>query len=247
MSLKKLFKLIAVNIGLAAVNILLYSRLFLNVGSRDSVFLLAIAIIISLATVIFFFYYNLKVLSQSETVKMAVEESDENSLPSLQNSIQFYIANNIHTFRDELVTLNAQTDKFINKKKLYEESILKKFKPTEITYLKFSGTVDEAENVYRQILKGVLTRIGSFDEEEYESLLASQKVSRKTYLERKAVYEDYKSYLSRAVQTGDDILTKMDRLQLEVDKLNAADPRDLEKLQAVKEIEALISEVKWYK
>jgi hypothetical protein len=249
MTLTKIFKLLGINLALAGVNILMYSRLFLAMTDRNSLFLMIVAVGVSAITLLLFFYFNIKLLSRNETVKMAINRSDPDSLASLQSSIQFYITNNIRTFRDSLSELSNQADKFRKKKQTYEESLLKKFKRTEMTFAKFWGTIENVEDVFKQILKGVLTRIGSFDEEEYETMLSNKNISRKTYLERKAIYDEYKSYVSRAVQTGNDILLKVDRLQLEVSKLSSdtPNPEDIEKLEAVKEIETLISEVKWYK
>ncbi|MDR2340203.1 MAG: hypothetical protein LBF40_08770 [Deltaproteobacteria bacterium] len=247
MTLKKILKLLGINVGLAAINIILYSRLFLHIPSRGSVLLMILAGGVTLFTIGAFFYLNMKVLSQSETVRMVVNEEDQDSLPALANSLNFYIRNNIHTFRDDLVALEDQVEKFEKKKKLYEESLLRKFTRTEITFAKFYGTFENVEDVFKQILKGVLSRLNSFDEEEYENMLTDKNVSRKNYLERKGIYDDYRAYVTRAKETGDDILIKIDRLQLEVSKLSADDPKAAENLESVKEIDKLISEVKWYK
>jgi hypothetical protein len=247
MTLKKLLKLLAIDLGLAAVNILMYSKLFLRLTDRGSIFLMIVAIIISIITIVVFFYLNIKILSQSETVKMVVNKDDQDSLSSLSSALRFYISNNIRTFRDDLTALSDQIEKFQKKQSLYEDSLLHKFKPTEITFAKFYSPIINVEDVFKQILKGVLSRLNSFDEEEYETMLSKKSVSRKTWLEHKAIYDEYKTYVSRAVQTGNDILLKIDRLQLEVSKLSTKDPNDIEKLESVKEIDTLISQVKWYK
>jgi hypothetical protein len=247
MTITKFLKIFAINIGLAAVNIIMYSKLFLGITDRDSLILMIVGCLVSLATIVVFFYANIKLLSQGETVKMRIADDSADSLPSLAAALNFYKTHNLNTFRDELVSLEGQVDKFQKKKDLYEASLLRYFTRTELSFAKFFGTLENVEDVFKEILKGVLSRLNSFDEEEYETMLSDKKVSRKTYLQRKAIYDDYKGYVSRAVQTGDEILLKIDRLQLEVSKLSSPEPQDLEKLQSVKEIDTLISEVKWYK
>jgi BMFP domain-containing protein YqiC len=247
MTLTKIFKLLAINIGLAAINILMYSKLFLGITDRGSIFLMIVAIVVSIVTIGLFFYLNIKILSQTETIKMVVTKTDQESLSSLSSALRFYISNNIRTFREDLTALSEQIDKFQKKKNTYVDSLLHKFKRTEMTFAKFYSPIENVEDVFKQILKGVLSRLNSFDEEEYETMLSNKNVSRKTWLERKAIYDEYKSYVSRAVQTGDDILLKIDRLQLEVSKISTMQPQDIEKLESVKEIDRLISDVKWYK
>ncbi|MDR2198926.1 MAG: hypothetical protein LBR53_05635 [Deltaproteobacteria bacterium] len=247
MTFKKIFKLFGINITLALINVVLYSKLFLGITDRGSIFLMMFAFLVTIVTIALFFYLNVKILSQNESVKMVVTKNDHDSLASLASAIQFYINNNIRTFRDDLSSLVDQADKFKKKKKTYEDSLLQKFTRTEISFTKFYGTLENVEDVFKQILKGVLTRVNSFDEEEYENMLSDKSVSRKTWLERKAIYDEYKTYVARAVQTGNDILLKIDRLQLEVSKLSTMQPQDIEKLESVREIDTLISEVKWYK
>jgi hypothetical protein len=247
MTLTKILKIFAINFVLAGINIILYSKLFLGITDRDSIILMILAIIVTLFTIFLFFYLNVKLLSQSETVKMTIDHKDQDSLPSLANAIKFYISHNIRTFREDLSSLVDQIERFDKKKNLYEGNLLQRFTRSEMSFTKFYVPIISIEDVFRQILKGVLTRINSFDEEEYETMLSNKKISRKAWLERKAIFDEYKTYVSRAVQTGDDILLRIDRLQLEVSKLSSTLPQDIEKLESIQEIDTLISEVKWYK
>jgi hypothetical protein len=178
-----------------------------------------------------------------------LESFDGHKIESIPKYIELYkeyIRSNGSTFRDKLSTIIEYCKKFIQKKELISKSLLAYLDPNELSYIKFSSILNNIEDNVSKNLNDVLIHLLSFDEDEYERILKI-KVPSKNYEERLKIFQEYVSYVDYSVEFIDSILIKLDKLQLEISKIKSIDIFKIEELQTVKDIDNLITAIKYYK
>ncbi|MBQ5564967.1 MAG: hypothetical protein IIT39_16465, partial [Clostridia bacterium] len=61
------------------------------------------------------------------------------------------------------------------------------------------------------------------------------------------IYNEHISYVYGLVEMNENVLTKLDKLLLEISKLDDLDEQGLENIAAIQEINDLIAQTKYYK
>ncbi|MNY69118.1 hypothetical protein D3C86_2070090 [compost metagenome] len=88
-----------------------------------------------------------------------------------------------------------------------------------------------------------------FDEEEFQSI-AKQNTSQlapELFQEKRSVYKAHISFVRSALHMNEEILLKLDRLLLEVSRLDSLEMRDIGQMPGMQEIDALIKQTQFYK
>lgn len=142
-----------------------------------------------------------------------------------------------------------QTARLNKKKETLIQILSERFEPTELSYNKFLSVINEVEKLFYLNLKNILNKVSVFDESEYKSIIDKDTTpfSKKLLQEKKELYDDYISYVKKAVSINEEILVDLDKLLLEITELNSFDIEDFDNLACIKEMDSLIKQTKYYK
>jgi hypothetical protein len=156
--------------------------------------------------------------------------------------------NSLEAFTPDFVSLKDQIDSFHRKKKAVEGLLQGHFSETEMTYVRFKSTLDDAESVFLRNIRSVLIRLNAFDEADFNRLRdGGDRFTDEIAAEKKRIYGEYFEYGKTVVRNNDAILIKLDAFLSEISKLGSFDAEDADGIEAVKDLEALVSNVKKYK
>lgn len=239
-------KIIFLNAVIALVNIILFSNAFIHIDmSGENVVLTTLGVTIIFMSVIIFIYGNYKLLTQNEKV---LHNEDIKTLDDCIGAV--YQNKNKKTFAEKLEIVLNQIKRFKKKKETIKDILLQKFSETEMSYSSFQNTITELEKVMYLNIRSLLNRINAFDDEEYRRLKkydihpANQSKSDLSKLE---IYNEYIAFVDHAVEDNEQIIIKLDKLLLEISKFNSIEAGEIENMDAMKEIDQLINNAKWYK
>ena len=241
-------KLILFNGVLIAVNVALFSRAFLGLsllggGALESAAGFATIVV----SAVLFFYVNLQIINAP--AKKIDPKALLDKLGSLESCHEALgRIGYVGTFSVKIGEIREQIENMQRKKELIRDILLQKFNDTEMSYQKFKAIVDSAEKVMVINIRSIINRIYAFDEEEYDALARGKSRFSKAIAEQKlAIFREYIDYVGNAVEDNDEILLRLDKLLFEISKFNSVDEGELEGMQALKELDQLITDTKWYR
>lgn len=250
----KIIKLSVLNLSIMLVNILVFSNAFFKINlAGGNALTTAFGIMTIVMSIIVFGYGNFKLLAEKPAPKqIAIKDKDINTLENCEAAVEVYITNNVKTYSDNLKTVITQINRMKKKKQTIRDILSEKFSETELSYERFMTSVDQIEKIMIMNIKSLLNRINAFDEEEYEKILENAPMtgyekSEKLKETRLSIYNEYKAFVNKATENNEEILIKLDKLILELSKLNTLSVEDIEELDAMAEIDSLIRDAKWYK
>ncbi|MDR0549891.1 MAG: hypothetical protein LBI10_10850 [Deltaproteobacteria bacterium] len=174
-------------------------------------------------------------------------EGTPTTIPEYLQLIKDYISNNNKTFREKLLIIKSHSEKYIKKREMINKTLLVNLNKNELTYIKFNGILVGIDVSIKKTLNDVLVRLTSFDEDEYEQILKKPDILSNTYNERRAIFKDYTDYINSSVKFLDGMLVKLDKLQLEINKLKSLDLNNIDNIDSIKNIDDLIDILKFYK
>jgi hypothetical protein len=244
--IKKIFKIIGLNMGIAVVDTIVFSPGLLGVSfGGTSIFVMAFGATAILMSVVIFVTGNYKLIVEKEKI---IQISQINTPEDCINALNQNYSKK--TFEKDIDTMLEQIERFHNKKKTIEDILLQKFSSTEMSYVKFDGTILNIENVFYINIKSVLNKLNAFDEDDYKHTRKEdeQKKSSTVFIQAKLnIYNEYISFVKKAAEDNEQILLKLDKLLLEISKFNSLEDGELENMNAMEEIDELINETKLYK
>ena len=245
--MNRFVKLVILNIILILLNIILFSKAFIGLdvfgqGALVTAFsftwiFLAIAV---------FIYGNYKILYTDPKPQPPTDAvSRFETLEGCAALLGEYVKRPGVLFDDDLAEMKTQLERMIRKEKTISDILLRKFQPTELSYVKFRGQIESVAKVLCLNTRGVLNRLYAFDENEYDKPMSMKKTTDRHSYEKQQLLNEYKNFVSQTIDYNEDILIKMDRLILEISKLN--DSEELNNMDTMKELDALIKNTKLYK
>ncbi len=246
METKKIIKIAGLNIGIALINIILFSPGLMNIrlNSSDalSVAIGGTAIFLSLS---FFFYGNYKLLSQKvPTIKIGDIKNHEDCIIALNQSYgKNTFDNNITTMKEQVERLNKKKDKIFS-------MLSQKFNVIDEVYERFNATIFDVEYVFLSNIKSILNKISAFDEEDYESMrhdIAQKKFSTEVITSKMNIYNEYITFVKDAIEDNEEIILKLDALLLEISKFNTLEAGEIDNMREIKEMDELIRKSKYYR
>lgn len=240
MEREELIKLLGLNLGIAAADIIIISQL-------EWVSALAIAfgssfIFLSGAGLI---YGNYKLFKGSEKVIPTNKPITEKDYIEELNKHQ-----GLKTFEETIDLLLDQIERLQKKNKIIRDILLQIFSASEISYKKFDTVIAEVEKIFFMNIRSILNKLDAFDEEDYNFIrkrYESGAFSQQFMEEKFKVYEKYITFVKAATEDNEQILLKLDKLLLEISGLNCIESDQLEKLPGMVEIDNLIKETINYK
>ena len=245
MEREKWVRLLSLNLGIAAANIIVFSPGLIGLELGASALAAA-----SGSTIIFLsgaglFYGNYKLLSEPE-----------NPIPVNQiSTVEGYIGalndqRDLKTFEKNIELLLDQIERLQKKNKTIREILLQIFSASEIAYKKFDAVIAEVEKIFFMNIRSVLNKLNAFDEDDYNFVRSRQEAgafSEQFMEEKLKVYYEYIKFVNAATEDNEQILLKLDKLLLEISGLNSIESGELEQMAGMIEIDNLIKQAKYYK
>ncbi len=243
---EKIIKTLGLNIGIAVVDTILFSPGLLGIQMGGiSTFATAFGATAIFMSVIVFVFGNYKLLIEEEKIIQASEiKTAEDYIDALKQNYSK------RTFEKDIATILEQIETFRKKKETIKESLLQKFNSTEMSYSKFDGVILDIENVFYINIKSILNKLNAFDEKDYNRIRkdgAEKKFSREFIQTKMSIYNEYISFVKNATKDNEQIILKLDKILLELSKLNSLEDGKIENMSEMKEIDELIKKIKLYK
>ena len=239
-------KLAILNGALIILNIIIFSKVFIGLDVfGQSALITAFSFMWFFLTAAVFFYGNYKILyAVPPPQPNKIDDSRFNTLEGCGVMLNEFINKQGVMFDAPLKIMKIQLDRMVKKDNTITDILLQKFQPAELSYVKFQGQIESIKKILCVNTRNVLNRLYAFDEYDYGDPAGGRPADRH-YDAKQALLNEYKDFINQTVDYNEDILIKMDRLILEVSKLNDSD--ELDGMEAMKELDALINNTKLYK
>ncbi len=245
MNTKKILKLALLNIGIALLNIGLFSPGLVNIKMGGSNPLhAAIGGTAIFMSVIIFFYGNYMLISQKHRIIQIKEiTNSEDCILALKQACGKRI------FANDISIMLEQAESLSKKKEKIRNVLLQKFNIIDTVFERFSGTISDVEYVFFTNIKSILNKIYAFDEDDYERIGSStnRKKFSSNYIDSKlSIYNEYITYIKNAMSDNEDILLKLDALLLEISNFDCLEIGEIDNMNEIKAIDELIKKSKYY-
>ncbi|MBP0726640.1 hypothetical protein J5Y03_15885 [Bacillus sp. RG28] len=237
-------KLVGLVIGLAIIDIVLLSPKFLDVEIGGTALQTALGITILTASVIVLVYFIHNFFFKPVVYKTIIQlQSDEDYFQALTRyQDSKVLKGNITIILDQIVQLKK-------KKETLKKLLNDRFSPNELSYQRFNSVITEVEKVFYLNLRNVLNKLYVFDESEYKSIIEKDttRYSRQVLEEKSQLYNSYLNFVTKSKDINDEIILNLEKLVVEISNLDSFELADIEKMDCMKEIDALIEQTKYYK
>lgn len=240
----KYIKLLGLILLVVAVNVIVLSPGFLAVEIGGSPLDTAIGVTLLFASVLVLLYASYSLLFKPPvTLPVKQIQTHEDYVEALTHYRR------VKVLEKDITLALHQLERNVKKNETLTEILTQRFEPTELSYIKFTSVTQEVEKLFYLNLKSILNRLYVFDEKEYESVISrkSSQLSPKILQERTAVYNEYMAFIKDSLATNEEILLKLDKLILEISRLDSLELRDIEAMPCMQEIDSLIKQTKYYK
>lgn len=156
---------------------------------------------------------------------------------------------NMKVLQQEISFAKEQVPRLRKKKESLWSVLNQRFEPNEISYKKFTNAIIQVEKLFYLNLRNILNKVSVFDEAEYKHVLEhnTNRFSEKILLEKTELYKEYITFINNSLNLNEEILLDLDKLLLEISKLNSFEVEDIDNMDCMKEIENLINQTKFYK
>ena len=244
MDREKLIKLMGLNSGIAAANIIAFSPGLGGVVIGASALATAFGITFIFLSGVGLIYGNYKLLTVPEKEIPPTKMTVEDYIEALK------IHRGIKTFEETVDLLLDQIVRLQKKNKIIRDMLLQKFSASEISYQKFDAVIDDVEDIFFINIRSILNKLDAFDEGDYDFIRKKHEAgafSQQFMEEKFEVYSEYITFVKAATEDNEQILLKLDKLLLEISDLNCIEGGQLEQMAGMIEIDNLIKQAKNYK
>lgn len=237
-------KLLGLILGVVVCNIIVLSPGFIGVEIGGSALSTAFAITLLFASALIVIYGSYALL-HTKPVVMPVKQikTHEDYVEALSHYRR------VKVLEGDIILGLEQLERIRKKKDTLMNVLNQRFDPTELSYKKFASVTLEVEKLFYLNVRSVLNRLNVFDESEYERVIHKKSTSFSPQLqqEKALVYNEYLSFVEGSLGTNEEILLKLDKLLLEISRLDSFEPGDIENMACMQEIDSLIKQTKFYK
>lgn len=240
----KYIKLVGMIFGVAILNILVLSQGFLGVKIGDSALSTAFGVTTLFASMLVLLYGSYVLLFKS-TVVIPVKEIK--TYEDYAEALTHY--KRIKALGNDITLALEQLDRMKKKKDTMSNVLNQRFEPTELSYKKFASVTIEVEKLFYLNIRSILNRLTIFDEVEFEKTMShkSTTLSQKLLQEKINIINEHISFMKNSLTSNEEILLKLDKLLLEISRLDSFEFGDIEKMPCMQEIDSLIKQTKYYK
>ena len=240
-----LIRLLALNLGIAAANIAVFSSGLLAVDLFGSALEKAFGSAFLVLSGSGLVYGNYKLLSEPEkAIPIGAKSTKEDYVEALNEH------RGLETFERNIDLLLDQIERLQKKNKTIRDILLQIFNASEISYQKFDAVIAEVENIFFKNIRSIINKLNAFDEEDYNFIKKQRNAgafSEEIMQEKFKVYNEYIRFVKEATEDNEQILLKLDKLLLEISGLNCIESGQLEQMAGMIEIDNLIKQAKYYK
>ncbi|WP_373228900.1 hypothetical protein [Cohnella sp.] len=240
----KYIKLLGIIVGVVVMNILVLSPGFLGVEIGGSALTTAFGVTSLFASVLVLIYGSYVLLFKPPVV-LPVKH-----IRTHEDYVEALTPYRRVKALEDNITLALEQLERLKKKKITLLNVLnQRFEATELSYKKFASVTYEVEKLFYLNVRSILNRLHVFDESEFESVMRrkSKPFSRELLEEKTNVYNNYLTFMNSSIGTNEEILLKLDKLLLEISRLDSFEPGDIENMPCMQEIDSLIKQTKYYK
>lgn len=240
----KYIKFLGLVAGIVILNILVLSPGFLGISIGSSAFATAFGITLLIASAIVLFYGCYVLLFKPPAVIPVKEISTHEDYVEALNRYR-----QVKSLEEFITLALEQLDRIKKKRTTLMNIINQRFDQGELSHKKFSSVTYEVEKLFYLNVKSMLSRISVFDESEYLSMMKGKqsKFSQEILQEKMNVYNEYLSFMKNSLSTNEEILLKLDKLIIEISRLDSFEPGDIDNMPCMQEIDSLIKQTKFYK
>lgn len=240
-----LIRLLALNLGIAAANIAVFSSGLLAVDLFGSTLEKAFGSAFLVLSGSGLVYGNYKLLSEPEkAIPIGAKSTKEDYVEALNEH------RGLETFERNIDLLLDQIERLQKKNKTIRDILLQIFNASEISYQKFDAVIAEVENIFFKNIRRIINKLNAFDEDDYNFIKKQRNsgaFSEEIMEEKFNVYNEYIRFVKEATEDNEQILLKLDKLLLEISGLNCIESGELEQMAGMIEIDNLIKQAKYYK
>ncbi|TVY02005.1 hypothetical protein [Cohnella terricola] len=150
---------------------------------------------------------------------------------------------------DDVALGLEQLERMRKKQAALTDVLMQRFRPDEISYGKFDSAIREVASLFYLNVRNVLNRLRLFDESDLARVSGPKtfRLSEEIVREKTELANGYVIFVKQAIGTNEEILLKLDRLLLEISRLDEFDPGDIENMSCMQEIDSLIKHTKLYR
>lgn len=240
----KYIKLLGIIIVTVMIDVIVFSPGIIGIAIGESAFATAFGITLVLASIIALLYGSYNTFFKQPAplpVKEIVTHEDyvEALMPFMR----------IGSLEGDITVTLDQMERLIRKKDTLMNVLGQRFEVEELSYKKFASVIREVEKLLYLNVRSMINRLRVFDEAEFKSVM-SQKSSRfsSEIIQQKAnLYHEFLTFMKYSLDTNEEILLKLDKLLLEISRLDSFDPAEIENMPCMQEIDSLIKQTKYYK
>ena len=254
--MKNFFKILLLNLGIALLNVILFSKGLVGLTFTGGALTTAAAVTVVVMSLIAFGYGNYTLLF-SEPKEQPVKFLKGTEFSTSKEYADALINAKGKNVFDECIDNAVEQIYRMDDKDRALDSILEQFfEPQEITFTRFQNAIDSIKAIFFNNIKKMINRMMIFDYKDYKKLVQKMHNSRningvgvnsKAVGDQLRIYNEHISYVNGLVEMNENILVKLDKLLLEISKLDDLDEQGLENIAAVQEINDLIAQTKYYK
>lgn len=249
--MKKSVKFLFLNVGILVLNIVVFGVLKISIGANAVSTLIGVLVLV--VSVLAFIGGNISILLKKDKINITKDYKD-NDIGIEKDELSAIEETNRKTrvFRSEMNKTTQQMERLNARNEAINAILLQHFKPSEITYKRFKEVIDSVNGVFRENVQKILERVNVFDEDDYISLVYRMKKNPKeaqdgNNREKLKIYLEHMNYVKTVIGDNEVIITKMDKLMLELSKLNELNADNIESVSAIQDINELIGQTKYYK
>jgi len=253
---KNFFKILLLNLGIALLNVILFSKGLVGLTFTRGAVTTALAVTAVVMSLIAFGYGNYTLLfSEPKTQPVKFLKGTEFST-SKEYIDALSDAKGKNVFDECIDNAIEQVYRMDDKDKALDSILEQFFEPQEITFTRFQNAIDSVKAIFFNNIKKMINRMMIFDYKDYKKLVQKIHYSRnvngvgvnsKAVGDQLKIYNEHISYVYGLVEMNENVLTKLDKLLLEISKLDDLDEQGLENIAAIQEINDLIAQTKYYK
>jgi hypothetical protein len=240
----KYIKLLGLIFGMVVLNILVLSPGFLGVDIGGSALTTAFGVTLLFASVLGLLYGSYVILFKQPVVLPVKQiKTHEDYVEALTHYRR------VKALEGDITLALGQLERIRKKKDTLMNVLNQRFDPTELSYKKFASVTQEVEKLFYLNVRSILNRLNAFDESEFESVTnkKSTPFSQELLQEKTNMYNEYLTFVKGSLGTNEEILLKLDKLLLEISRLDSFEPGDIENMPCMQEIDLLIKQTKYYK
>ncbi|WP_455717838.1 hypothetical protein [Anaerosporobacter sp.] len=228
MNRKLVVKLGLLNFGIAIVDILAFSNVFMRINLGDDTLVRrAFGYTLILMSIILFCYGNYRLLYSKETeYEFSIQDlnTPEDMVEVLTQLLNKNILNN------EINTTINQIKRLLKKKESLKNIIYINFKEEDEDAYGLKDIINKAENLLYSNVKSMINAISVFDQSEFNQ------INQKNNSEKHAVYMEQVNYIREKVNNNETILLEFDKLLMQLSKLSDGTQADSDDLVVFKDV-----------